>query len=185
MLKAWNILVIWTKVNKPLLSAFILLSLGFVLHFMFALSISARSFKYLSHPFLFTILTLGFLKYSSQKECVSCSNFRCNPLLLYWSMIVSWYDCKVWSWGDFYNLMIKFPSFSGPISHGCYVQKCFSICTTFFLSSLLHPLAPALTIYFLESLNSVDYVFTLRWDRQARGSWDQKNSLYPNGVRLW
>ena len=44
--------------------------------------------------YLSFLLTLGFSKTPPQKESVSCSFFRCNPLLLHWSPVSVWWKEK-------------------------------------------------------------------------------------------
>lgn len=73
--------------------------------------------------FLSPILTLACLCIPPQRESVSCSSFSCNSLLLNWRPVGAVVKCG--SEAAFYNLLIKFHSFSRSVSMVCDLYKCF------------------------------------------------------------
>lgn len=80
--------------------------------------------------------------------------------------------------GAFYNLPIKSPSFTGPVTLGCDLPSVspraqpFSHCPCSFS-------ATTFSIYFLEALALVYRlsVFILRWNGKAGGGWSKRNPV--------
>lgn len=75
----------------------------------------------------------------------------------------------------FYNLPIKSQSFSESVSWDCDFHKCFSSgIGVFFPCLLLPPLHEVFSVYFLETLTSVDY-----FPPFGETGWSQRNALLP------
>lgn len=99
-----------------------LIWLGVGLYLMSAVATGIRVSKsYSIFGFFSPLLTLGFLNIpphgvSTSFSSVSCnSQGYCNPV----GVVVMYGGEEV-----FYNLVIKFQSFSGPMSLGCNLHKC-------------------------------------------------------------
>lgn len=98
-------------------------------------------------------------------------SFSCNPLLLYWNLIGGVVRCE--GGGEFYNLPMESPSFSGLASQRQNLHKCFcsSSRNVVIYSSILlfYSLTAAVYLTFGTLL-----IFSLfpEWDRKAGfGAW--------------
>ena len=134
------------EVNRPLVWGFILIWLGVLLCLTFAVAIL----------FWYSLLTLGFHKYSSS-EFASCSSFCWNPVLLHCSVVVVL--VRYGRVGVSYKLMIKSQSFSEfnlPVSLDCDLHRCF-----------------------------LAFLFPFRWDRKAHRGWSGRNIPHLAGMKLW
>lgn len=105
---------------------------------------------------------------SSGRVCMDSFSSH-NLLFLYRSpvwVVVMWGGDTV-----FYNLLIQFQDFNGPIFSGLwpsYVSSQEQLSTN---SPLLPSIAAVFPIYFLETLNPADCISFLRWHEKAEWSW--------------
>ena len=89
----------------------------------------------------------------SRELCIAVLCTQCVYLII---LELCWYHGKVQGKKVFYNILIKFQSFSWPVSWGCDLHECFSNGIAFWFLCPLCPLllfpVVAFPIYFLEAL---------------------------------